>query len=636
MVAYLDAIRVGLTVVSSNNSSKGSEMAFNAADAVAKARARLAEMKAEQEAKVATAALAIRQQTHSSTSLIVPSLQLKGWTIDDSRDWNEQQLDAIHSAMTGKSFVIMGSAGTGKTTTTKGAVYSMVRNNILPYFQPWEATKWLAPGRPGIVLCSFTNMAVRQIAKHFTRDITCITIHKLLEFRPVFYEVEDPVTGLISKTMRMEPSRNRLNPLPRSLRTIVVDEASMVGTDLFNLLLDALPNPAAVQFIFIGDLNQLPPVYGQAILGRKLMELPIVELTTVYRQALLSPIISLAIKMKDGLPIPISEKQIIDGGEHGKVTIHPWSKPLKWDDALPLAANHMKAAMLNNLFDPITDIILCPFNVNFGVKELNSNLADWMGRQRDATVHEIIAGFNTHYYAEGDKVLVNKREAIITKIQRNRSYSGKRPVSAELYKIDRWGGAEKRSVKNTSASDIWEMETADTDVDALLASMIATDTKVEDRKAACSHRITIRFLNGTNPADWTDKDDAENCETFEEDWLETAAEVNDMLFAYAITVHKSQGSEWRKVFLILHSSHAQMCSRELLYTAITRAAKELYVICEPDRGMKAGTLTKAAKTPRLKGNTLAEKLVNLKEKFDKEAAEQQAKRAKTEEDDTDE
>jgi hypothetical protein len=41
--------------------------------------------------------------------------------------------------------------------------------------------------------------------------------------------------------------------------------------------------------------------------------------------------------------------------------------------------------------------------------------------------------------------------------------------------------------------------------------------------------------------------------------------------------------------------------------------------------MKAGTLTKAAKMPRLKGITLAEKLVSLKERFAKEEAELQRK-----------
>lgn len=60
-----------------------------------------------------------------------------------------------------------------------------------------------------------------------------------------------------------------------------------------------------------------------------------------------------------------------------------------------------------------------------------------------------------------------------------------------------------------------------------------------------------------------------------------------------------------------------------MYTGITRAREELFLIVEPDRGMKAGTLTSSTKKPRLKGNTLAEKLISLKERFAAEAAEVQ-------------
>jgi len=602
---------------------------FNAESAVEKAKARLLVLREQAAARVADQKEAIRART-----IMVPPLSVSGgntgntgtalgWRIDDSKPWNERQNAGIHAFLGGKSFCYIGSAGTGKTSGLKGMVNSALLNNIVSYIRPEEATKWLKPGRPGIVLTSFTNMAVRQIAKHFSNDITCITLHKLLEYAPVFYELtaED---GTVRKTMRFEPSRNRFNKLPRSLRTIIIDEGSMVSVDLVNQLVDALPDPASVQWVIIGDLNQLPPTYGGPILGKKLLELPIIELTEVYRQALESPIIDLALKVKDGKAIPVSAtggKIVIDKGEQGKLTIHPWSKALKFDDALQLACDFCKAAVQQNQYDPYKDMILCPQNVSFGVLEINQQLADWMGRQRDAKVYEVVAGFKTHYFAVGDKLLVHKREAIIQRIQWNRNYSGKRPVNPDLYKLDRWGGAIKRAAPDTSKSEAWELENADTDVDAILQSLMSTMTTVEDRKASSSHTIKVRFINGGDPTKWTDKDSAETDEDYEDYTLESAGEVNETLFGYACTVHKSQGSEWRRVFLILHSSLHQMCSRELVYTGITRAAKELYIICEPDRGMKAGTLTKAAKSPRLKGDTLEEKLVSLKAKFDQEAAE---------------
>ncbi len=52
--------------------------------------------------------------------------------------------------------------------------------------------------------------------------------------------------------------------------------------------------------------------------------------------------------------------------------------------------------------------------------------------------------------------------------------------------------------------------------------------------------------------------------------------------AYAVTVHKSQGSEYETVFLILLPVHAIMLQRNLLYTAVTRAKKKVILITTHD------------------------------------------------------
>ena len=53
-----------------------------------------------------------------------------------------------------------------------------------------------------------------------------------------------------------------------------------------------------------------------------------------------------------------------------------------------------------------------------------------------------------------------------------------------------------------------------------------------------------------------------------------------------------------------------MLQRELLYTAVTRAKEELYIICEPE------TFIKGILGQRVKGNTLAEKAEYFKGKID--------------------
>ena len=65
----------------------------------------------------------------------------------------------------------------------------------------------------------------------------------------------------------------------------------------------------------------------------------------------------------------------------------------------------------------------------------------------------------------------------------------------------------------------------------------------------------------------------------------TGLSVHQLQLAYALTIHKSQGSEWPWVVVVCHSSHTHMLSRALIYTAITRA-KEGVVLVGDARGLE--------------------------------------------------
>jgi exodeoxyribonuclease V alpha subunit len=68
------------------------------------------------------------------------------------------------------------------------------------------------------------------------------------------------------------------------------------------------------------------------------------------------------------------------------------------------------------------------------------------------------------------------------------------------------------------------------------------------------------------------------------DW----SQLDELVLAYAISIHKSQGSEYPAVVIPILSQHYIMLQRNLLYTAITRA-KKLVVLVGSRRAIAIAT-----------------------------------------------
>ena len=320
---------------------------------------------------------------------------------------NKEQQDFINLSVSGVDCVLIGAAGTGKTTSLKGTINTILQTRAIPCLVD-HTHRYLTLGAPGIVLCSYTRRSVANIKKAIPELAhNCITIHKLLQFEPMFYDIEDSA-GNIRQTMRFVPGRNKLRPLDSSIKIIVIDESGTVPLELYELLIAALPDPKAVQFIYLGDLEQNPPVFGAAVLGFKGLEhrSNTVQLTQVYRQALESPIIRLAHRILSGKEIKDSE--YIDWNVPNQLNIRAWKKKISSTEAMLTMARFFRVAFENNLYDPEQDVILMTQNVNFGTNELNKHVANMYARAQGRETYEIISGFLKHYYSIGDTVMYEK------------------------------------------------------------------------------------------------------------------------------------------------------------------------------------------------------------------------------------
>lgn len=86
-------------------------------------------------------------------------------------------------------------------------------------------------------------------------------------------------------------------------------------------------------------------------------------------------------------------------------------------------------------------------------------------------------------------------------------------------------------------------------------------------------------------------------------------ELNELTLAYASSVHKSQGSEYKVVIIPLSTSHYIMLQRNLLYTAITRAKQKVIIIGSKKALMTAIQSNRTQKRYTLLAERLAHKLI---------------------------
>jgi len=515
------------------------------------------------------------QRIEAKTEVITEEVKAYGGAFSLSISLNDKQLLAKELAFSGKSFCLVGAAGTGKTTAQREIAKALVAQNLLrTHTFKIQGTKDYVVA-PSIAFVAYTRIASGNLKKAIHKDSTLAsllehnvtTIHNLLEYAPETYF--DAVDN--KEKFRFVPRRTASNPL--DITHLIVEESSMVGLDLWEKFFAALRT--GVQIIFIGDINQLPPVFGTSVLNYGLVQLPVVCLTEVYRQAGDSLVLKNAHNILAGSMVEEGEDyRIIEGGnvQHSQSTLSV------------ALGKQFPTWMDKGIYSPEEDIILSPWNKHqLGTTNMNNWIAQELGKRRNATVFEIVTGIAKIYLAVGDKVMYNKQVGTIAKISRNSAYRGK-PAQREGTDLTRFGIRVGKANDELNLVEASEEEMFAGYENISLDEMLNEDSK--DKVLSSSHIVDLELETGE---------------------VHTLSSVGDFspanfTLGYCLTVHKAQGCEWRRVFLIMHRDHKISLSRELFYTASTRAREQVYLIA------KKSVIESAIKSQRIKGNTVEEKI----------------------------
>ena len=199
------------------------------------------------------------------TNLLKGKVPWENIDIGPATSWVEKKLNitlaeaqklALSKALQTKVMVITGGPGTGKTTLI---------NSILTILQAKKLR---------IKLSAPTGRAARRLNESTNLEAT--TIHRLLEI--------DPINGGFK--------RNKNNKLECDY--LVIDEASMVDSQLFHSILQAMHQNTAL--LLVGDVDQLPSVGAGQVLKDIIdsEQVDTIKLREIFRQAATSNIITAA------------------------------------------------------------------------------------------------------------------------------------------------------------------------------------------------------------------------------------------------------------------------------------------------------------------------------------------------------
>jgi len=567
---------------------------------------------------------------------------------------NDEQLMAVKLAKLNKSFCLIGGAGSGKTTTTRSIATTLWEQGLIGKMTG-STEKLFNVGAPSVAVLSFTNQAVRNIASALPQDFKgqCSTMHNAVEYHPDEFEIEvlddhGNWTGDMRKSMRFIPrygiegsrveayqsvtgaddmtaedwelkhgSGLGLGEKLPHIDYVIVEEAGNVPRDLFYVFVSALPNFKNTTFIFLGDLNQLPPVFDDAILGFMLLALPVIELKTLYRNVGL--VTKTAQRLLTGKPIRDKEalEELSGTDESGTVLFKNFKKHVDWEIATASVGKVLKNMVVDGSWSVDDGVVLLPQNVKLGQELINKWIGQGVAERHNLDVHHVTYNGVHNYFCIGDRVLFQKRYRRITKIEPNLSYKGKKPLPPSKH-VNRWGTIAREHEADLLGGKTRAQYDSEIDIDKFLDSYSGEELTTGQQASS----IITMVLDSSELDDLELKVVERNpAHTFGEIVAKSAGDVGNILPVNAMTVYKAQGSEWKNVLLILHRSHGGMLTREMLYTGMTRARQNLTVWYsgEDSRTPGASALCRGVLNQALKGRTLDEKLDYFRDKLKVEA-----------------
>jgi len=442
-----------------------------------------------------------------------------------SFDLDARQRDAVAYAASHRFAVITGGPGTGKTTIVCAVLRALVSSGAV------------APGR--IALCAPTGRAAQRMGEA-VRD-------QCAKAAGLDAATEAALRGLRGTTVHsllggLAPDflHGAGNPLPHDL--VVVDEVSMVGVPLMRALLEALPD--GCRLVLIGDPHQLPSVETGAVLGDLVGDAQapyVARLSDTHRFDGRLKTAAEGINAGSGAPLREPAARL-DGADW---TAGFGAEPRSGEFFLrTLPAGPVEAARA------VRDAVSA-WADRFGLCSAKGDLVARASSFRMPEVGE-----------DGVFPMTDEARELFAALDRSRILAvvregpfGVRGINDRL--LDRRRAASR---SGAGAAPL-----------ALPGVPVIVTRNTKDRHLFNGDvGVVVRAADGTPTAVFPRGEAVVAC---------PAALLPEHDLAYAVTVHKSQGSEYGSVLLVLPAAEScPLLTRQLLYTGVTRARRRAVLL----------------------------------------------------------
>ena len=447
----------------------------------------------------------------------------------------EEQKNAVINAIKYKISIISGGPGTGKSTIIKEICKIHNEKNIALTSLSGKAAQRLED----IIFAADE----KHSGKHNGSDAedgttySISTIHRLLK------------ATINRETNESYFTYNENNKLPFDL--VVIDEMSMVDAVIFSQLLKALKDEA--KLVLVGDVNQLPSVNPGDLL-RDLINfnekiIPSVFLTKVFRQNEGGLINLNAHNLLNNKKFITYAANNLNEFKHDDIKVKI-NEEIKVPDSKKAKKHNEFMIKYKKIYDEkeTGKVYVLEDFIDF-IKKVKNKRIEKQKTNKDVYINNHDNNYNHHVDFNDIQVLTPMRKGELGYFKLN-------TILQEIF----------NPIENINSSE-----------DTFICNGV--QFRVNDRVIQTKNNYDLDVFNGDTGViisiDHIGKTMTVNfSKPVAYDFLDV---YSNLSLAYALSIHKSQGSEFDNVIIIFHQTHYMMLKKNLLYTAITRGKKNVVI-----------------------------------------------------------